>query len=112
MPERQSQLGLTSKLNEEARQIVITLTRQLNELEKLFCSGMKASLTRFNHLDLVVVNVDFLQKYIIVSRKSSGRIELMFFGDGLPKCDTDLVSALTGLDVDDFTNHGFYRFMD
>jgi len=52
----------------------------------------------------VVVNVDALQLEVGVSVVRAGGVNSMFVGDDLPELGTDLVSALTALDMNDFTH--------
>jgi hypothetical protein len=53
----------------------------------------------------VVVNVDALELEIAVAVVAAGWVNAVFVGDNFPELGTDLVTALTGLDVNDFTNH-------
>jgi len=52
----------------------------------------------------VVVDVYPFQLQIGVSVVCSGRIDSMFVGNNLPELGSDLVSALSGLEMDDFTH--------
>merc|ERR1712195_122279 len=55
---------------------------------------------------LVVVDVDPLESEVGISVVRTGRVNSMLVGDDLPELGTDLVTALTSLNVDDFT-HSF-----
>merc|ERR1712195_169644 len=55
---------------------------------------------------LVVVDVDPLELEVGISVVRTGRVNSMLVGDDLPELGTDLVTALTSLNVDDFT-HSF-----
>merc|ERR1719345_1993 len=55
---------------------------------------------------LVVVDVDPLELEVGISVVRTGRVNSMFVRDDLPELGTDLVTALTSLNVDDFT-HSF-----
>ena len=57
---------------------------------------------------LVVVNVDALELEIGVTVVGTGWVDSVFVGDDFPELGTDLVTALTSLDVDDFS-HGILR---
>jgi len=52
----------------------------------------------------VVVDVDSFQLQIGISVVGTGRINTVFVGNDFPELGTDLVTALTGLDVDDFSH--------
>jgi len=54
-------------------------------------------------MGLVVVDVDALQLEVALALVGTVRLDAMLVGDDLPELGTDLVSALTSLDVDDFT---------
>merc|ERR1711939_888540 len=54
---------------------------------------------------LIVVNVDSLKLEVGVSVVRSGGVNSVFIGDDFPELSTDLVTALAGLDVNDFS-HG------
>jgi len=53
---------------------------------------------------LVVVDVDSLQLQIAVAMVGSGWVDSVLVGDDLPEFGTDLVTALAGLKVDDFSH--------
>jgi len=53
---------------------------------------------------LVVVDVDSLKLEIRVTVVSTGGVDSVFVGDNLPELGTDLVTALTTLDVNDFSH--------
>jgi hypothetical protein len=53
---------------------------------------------------LIVVHVDSLQLKVGISMVSSSGINAMLIGDNLPKLGTNLVTALTCLNVDDFSH--------
>ena len=53
---------------------------------------------------LVVVNVDSLELEIRVTVVRAGGVNSVLVGDDLPEFGTDLVSALTALNVDDFSH--------
>merc|ERR1712195_9869 len=55
---------------------------------------------------LVVVDVDPLELEVGISVVRTGRVNSMLVGNDLPELGTDLVTALTSLNVDDFT-HSF-----
>ena len=52
----------------------------------------------------VVVDVDSLELEVGVSVVRTGWVNTMFVGDDFPELSTDLVTALAGLDVDDFSH--------
>jgi len=52
----------------------------------------------------VVVNVDSLELEIGVTVVRTGGVNTVFIGDDFPELGTDLVTALTGLDVNDFSH--------
>lgn len=54
----------------------------------------------------VEVDIDALELEIGVSAEVSGGVETVFIGDDLPELGTDLVTALAGLEVDDFSHDG------
>jgi len=54
----------------------------------------------------VVVDVDSLQLEVGVTVVSTSRVNTMFIGDDLPELGTDLVTALAGLDVNNFSHVG------
>jgi len=53
---------------------------------------------------LVVVDIDSLQLQIGITVVGTGRINTVFIGNDFPELGTDLVTALTSLDVDDFSH--------
>jgi len=53
---------------------------------------------------LVVVNVDSLELEIGVTVVGTGWVNTVLIGDDLPELGTNLVTALTGLDVNDFSH--------
>merc|ERR1719345_515856 len=53
---------------------------------------------------LVVVDVDALELEVGISVVRAGGVNSMFVGDNLPELGTDLVTALTTLDMNDFTH--------
>ena len=53
---------------------------------------------------LIVVDVDPLQLEVGVTVVRAGGVNSVFVGDDLPELGTDLVSALTSLNVDDFSH--------
>jgi len=53
---------------------------------------------------LVVVDVDSLELEIRVTVVGTGGVNTVFVGDDFPELSSDLVTALTGLDVDDFSH--------
>jgi proteasome assembly chaperone (PAC2) family protein len=53
---------------------------------------------------LVVINVDSLELEIRISVISTGGVNTVFVRDNLPELGTDLVTALTTLDVHDLTH--------
>ena len=53
---------------------------------------------------LVVVDVDSLELEIGVTVVGTGWVNSVFVGDDLPEFGTDLVTALTTLDVNDFSH--------
>ena len=55
----------------------------------------------------VVVDVDSLELEIGVTVVGTGGVNSVFIGDDFPELGTDLVTALAGLEVDDFT-HGVW----
>ena len=57
----------------------------------------------------VVVDVDSLELEIGVTVVRTGGVNTVFVGDDFPEFSTDLVTALTGLDVNDFS-HVFKSF--
>jgi len=52
----------------------------------------------------VEIDVDALQLKVGVAVVGSGRINSVLIGDNFPKLGTDLVAALTTLDMNDFTH--------
>jgi hypothetical protein len=54
----------------------------------------------------VVVDVDSLQLEVGVTVVCTSRVNTMFIGDDLPELGTDLVTALAGLDVNNFSHVG------
>jgi len=52
----------------------------------------------------IVVNVDSLELKIGVAVVGSGWVDSVFVGDDFPEFGTDLVTALAGLKVDDFSH--------
>jgi len=56
---------------------------------------------------LVVVDIDSFQLKIRISVVGTGRINTVFVGNDFPELGTDLVTALTSLDVDDFSHFLF-----
>jgi len=52
----------------------------------------------------VEVNVDSFELKIRVSLVCPGGVNTVFIGDNFPELGTDLVTALTGLDVNDFSH--------
>jgi hypothetical protein len=52
----------------------------------------------------VVVNVDSLELEIGVTVVRTGGVNTVFVGDDFPELSTDLVTALTGLDMNDFSH--------
>jgi hypothetical protein len=55
----------------------------------------------------VVVDVDSLELEIGVTVIGTGRVNTVLVGDDFPEFGTDLVTALTGLDVNDFSHNVF-----
>ena len=55
---------------------------------------------------LVVVNVDALQLKVGVTVVGTGGVNAVLIRDDFPELGTNLVTALTGLDVDEFTHVG------
>lgn len=55
----------------------------------------------------VIVNVNSFELKIGVTVVRAGRVNTMFIGNDLPELGTDLVTALTSLDVDDFSHASF-----
>ena len=53
---------------------------------------------------LIVINVDSLELEIRVSVISTSGVNTVFIRDNLPELGTDLVTALTSLDVNDFSH--------
>ena len=64
------------------------------------CSGDVSSSGGF-----IIVNVDSFQLEIRVAMVRTGRVNSVFVGDDLPEFGTNLVTALTCLDVDDFSHY-------
>jgi len=56
----------------------------------------------------VEVNIDSLELEIRVTVVATGWVNTVLIGDDLPELGTDLVTALSGLDVNDFS-HGYVR---
>ena len=54
---------------------------------------------------LVEVDVDALELEVGVTVVGAGGVNAVFVGDDFPELGADLVAALAGLDVDDFS-HG------
>ena len=59
---------------------------------------------------LVVVDVDALELEIGVPVVGTGGVNSVFIGDDFPELGTDLVTALAGLEVDDFTHGCLFCF--
>jgi hypothetical protein len=59
---------------------------------------------------LVVVDVDALQLKVGVTMVGAGWVNTVLVGDNLPELGTDLVTALAGLEVDDFTHGCLFCF--
>jgi hypothetical protein len=59
----------------------------------------------------VVVDVDSFELKIRVAMVGSGWVDSVFVGDDLPEFGTDLVTALTGLQVDDFSHDLYYYYL-
>ena len=57
----------------------------------------------FTASGFVVVDVDSLQLEVGVTVVCTSRVNTMFIGDDLPELGTDLVTALAGLDVNNFS---------
>jgi len=55
----------------------------------------------------VIINIDSFELKIGVTMISTGWVDTVFIGDDLPEFGTDLVTALTSLDVNEFSH--FYR---
>jgi hypothetical protein len=55
----------------------------------------------------VVVDVDTLELEVGVTVVGTGGVNTVFIGDDFPELGTDLVTALTGLDVNDFSHLNF-----
>ena len=55
---------------------------------------------------LVVVHVDPLELEVRGSAVGAGGVDAVLIGDDLPELGSDLVSALTGLKVDNFSHVG------
>ena len=60
---------------------------------------------------LVVVDVDSLELEIRVTVVGTSWVNAVFVGDDFPELSTDLVTALAGLDVDDFSHLKKVRFL-
>merc|ERR1712166_1158836 len=58
---------------------------------------------------LVVVDVDPLELEVGISVVRTGRVNSMLVRDDFPELGTDLVTALTSLNVDDFTHDGIWK---
>jgi hypothetical protein len=58
----------------------------------------------------VVVDVDALKLEIGVAMVGTGGVNSVLIGDDFPKLGTDLVTALAGLEVDDFTHGCLFCF--
>lgn len=54
-------------------------------------------------MGLVVVDIDALQLEVALALVGTVGLDAVLVGDDLPELGTDLVTALTSLDVDDFT---------
>jgi hypothetical protein len=76
--------------------------------DRVHGSGLKIHKDGTGHVSasggLIVVHVDSLQLKVGISVVSSGGINAMLVGDNLPKLGTNLVTALTCLNVDDFSH--------
>mmetsp|Transcript_122006 Transcript_122006/g.171719 ORF Transcript_122006/g.171719 Transcript_122006/m.171719 type:complete len:462 (-) Transcript_122006:77-1462(-) len=59
---------------------------------------------------LVVVNVDSLELEIRVTVVGTGGVNTVLIGDDLPELSTDLVTALTTLDMNDFSHFCMKKF--
>jgi hypothetical protein len=59
----------------------------------------------------VVVDVDSFELKVGVAMVGSGWVDSVFVGDDLPEFGTDLVTALTGLQVDDFSHDLYYYYL-
>jgi hypothetical protein len=57
----------------------------------------------------VVVDVDSLELEIGVTVVGAGGVNTVFVGDDFPELSTDLVTALAGLNVDDFSHLKFFE---
>ena len=55
---------------------------------------------------LVVVHIDPLELEVRGSAVGAGGVDTVLIGDDLPELGSDLVSALTGLKVDNFSHVG------
>ena len=56
---------------------------------------------------LVIVNIDSFELEIRSSLVGASWVNSMFITDNFPELGSDLVAALSGLDVDDFSHCGF-----
>merc|ERR1719331_992790 len=60
----------------------------------------------------VEVHVDALQLQVGVTVVGTRRVNAVFIGDDFPELGTDLVTALTSLDVDEFTHFVVFCFLE
>jgi hypothetical protein len=58
----------------------------------------------------VVVDVDALELEVGITVVGAGRVNAVFVRDDFPELGTDLVTALTSLDMDDFSHGYVYKF--
>ena len=72
------------------------------------CAGLQVNQDGAGHIlatgGLVEVHVDALQLQVRVTVVGTSRVYAVLVGDDLPELGTDLVTALTGLDVNDFAH--------
>ena len=55
---------------------------------------------------LVVVDIDPLELEVTGAAVGAGGVDAVLVGDDLPELGSDLVAALTGLEVDNFSHLG------
>ena len=59
---------------------------------------------------LIEVDLNSFQLEIRLSVVGAGRVDSVFVGNDFPELGTDLVTALTSLDMDDFSHGYVYKF--
>jgi len=60
-----------------------------------------------DYTDLIVIDVDALELKVGITMVGTGGIHTVLIGDDLPELGTNLVAALTALDVNDFTHSAY-----